>query len=85
MARRRLLLLPPQLAHTFDGDGGGESERPPMPANDSSHEPVPGEKLLFFLGALALFVYVYRVAKRTFAGRRSVARAVKAATEGEDD
>lgn len=56
-----------------------------MPANDSSHEPVPGEKLLFFLGALALFVYVYRVAKRTFAGRRSVARAVKAATEGEDD
>ena len=54
-------------------------------ASASSLEPVPGETLLFFLLALALFYYVFRVAKRTFAGRQSVARAVKAATEGEDD
>lgn len=53
-------------------------------ADDASLEPVPGESLLFFLLALALFYYVFRVARRTFAGRQSVARAVKAATEGDD-
>ena len=53
-------------------------------ADDASLEPVPGESLLFFLLALALFYYVFRVARQTFAGRQSVARAVKAATEGDD-
>jgi hypothetical protein len=52
-------------------------------AADHSLEPVPGEKFLFFVLALALFYYVYRVARRTFAGRQSVSRAVKAATEGD--
>ena len=41
-------------------------------------------RLLFFLLALALFYYILRVARRTFAGRQSVARAVKAATEVND-
>ena len=53
-------------------------------AADHSLDPVPGESLLFFLLALALFVYVFRVAKSTFSGRQSVARAVKAATEIND-
>ena len=52
--------------------------------SQDASEPVPGETLIFFVLALALFFYVSRVAKRTFAGRRSVARAVKAATEGDD-
>ena len=53
-------------------------------ADAASLEPVPGESLIFFVLALLLFYYVFRVAKRTFAGRQSVARAVKAATEGDD-
>ena len=53
-------------------------------AADHSLEPVPGESVLFFLLSLALFYYVFRVARRTFAGRQSVARALKAATEVND-
>lgn len=73
-----------RLPHFLDGDLFLLPMSRSADAADHSLEPVPGESLLFFLLALALFYYVLRVARRTFAGRQSVARAVKAATEVND-